>query len=251
MQTLFIYRLYPGENPKGRPPYYSKELALKSFIAAYRRVGQKKKLILAVDAADLPDNYSAIIGRQADSVLYLGGIGNTAGYLQVLNMIESENASDIFYVSEDDYLYKPDALAEFVTAMNSLPGVDYATLYDHPDRYTRNDNQAPFGGDKIYVSGRYHWRTVESTCMSFGGRISSMKKDARIHRRLTRNRKYPKDRQIWHKKLGIGWYFWRFPKRRLIAPMPSLATHLEAAFLAPAVDWNSLAEQVHATFENA
>lgn len=244
MSCLFIYRLYPGDNLKGRPKFYSKDLALQSFIAAYATVECEKKLAVVVDALELPEKFRHAIAPYAEHTIYLGGIGNSKSYLKVLELIETAEGSEYFYISEDDYLYRRNAFSCFYDALTTIPGIDYVTLYDHPDRYRRSDNRTCFGGERIFVSADCHWRTVESTCMTFGGRLRSLKKDLGIHRSFTSRANYPLDRRIWHKKQGIGRYLWRFPKRRLIAPVPSLATHLEEAHLAPIVDWSGVADQV-------
>jgi len=239
---LFLYRLYPGEGCKSRPLFYSKELALKSFIEAYRAVDHDKRLIMVVDSNDLSKNMHEIVCGEAESTLFLGGIGNSNSYMKTLDYVESADNVDYFYLSEDDYLYRPNAFLEFVDVMNSIVSPDYVTLYDHPHRYMGSDNRTYFYGEKIFVAGRHHWRTVESTCMTFGGRISALRADIGIHRSLSHNKQNPRDRQIWYKTLGIGRYFWRFPKRLLIGPIPSLATHMEDKFLAPTVDWNSVSK---------
>ncbi len=244
MNFIFLYRLYPKENSKNRPAFYSKELALKSFLAAYDKVVFNKRLIIALDASYLPVSYQAILSNTVYDIQFFGGIGNLKSYQRTIDLLESNMESDFFYISEDDYLYKHDALNEFSQAICNFTHVDYITLYDHPDRYTRSDNQTPFGGDKILVSANYHWRTVESTCMTFGGRLDSLKKDINTHK-MPYETNYPHDRKLWHKLQGLGKYRWRFPKHRLIAPMPSLATHLEEKYLAPIVDWEAIADHIN------
>jgi hypothetical protein len=237
----FIYRYYPGENIKDRPHFYSKRLALKSFLNAYRKVHAEKKLIFFVDAhpgtINLLDGYEELITE----TYFLNGIGNSNSYLKSIEYIVKLNDNDIFYLSEDDYLYLPKALGSFVDAIEKLAFVQYVTLYDHPDRYTRSDNKCPPGGEHIYITDINHWRTVESTCCTFGGRVFAIKEDRNIHEKFTRNQKYPGDRNIWYKTIGIKKYFRKYPRRVLIAPIPSLATHMASEYLSPIIDWEAIA----------
>lgn len=242
-KCIFVYRYYPGDNNKGRPLYYSKEMALKSFIDSYSSVGCYKKLLFVVDGVSIPDSINSLINGIADEIIFFGGLGNSNSYVKILDLVCGLDGFNYFYFSEDDYLYKKKSLAEFVNAIESIKYSDYISLYDHPDRYSRTDNKTPLGGEKIFVAGGQHWRTVESTCMTFGGRIALLQNDIKIHKDFCKS-KNPQDRNIWHKKQGIGKYIWKFPKRHLIAPIPSLATHLEKAFLAPLIDWELEAQRI-------
>jgi hypothetical protein len=240
----FVYRQYPGENPdKGRPPCRSKELALRSFLGACDRVRCEKRLIVAVDAAELPGRFGRLLGGRPGRVLCLGGLGNAGSHLEVMDPLVAGGAADTFYVSEDDCPCRPAALVALVDAMVTLEGADDLTLYDHPDLYTRSDDRCPPGGDPIRLSSTSHWRSGESTCMTFGGRREALRQDAPIHRRDSRAA-VPRDRRIWHETRGLGRYLWRFPKRSLLAPLPSLATHLEPDYLAPFVDWEGVARSM-------
>jgi len=240
----FIYRYYPGENMKGRPHFYSKRLALNSFINAYRNVHAEKKLIFVVDGPPSPISLLDCHEELVTETHFLNGIGNSSSYLRALEYIVELDGNDIFYLSEDDYLYLPQALSAFVDVIERLALVHYATLYDHPDRYTRSDNKSVPGGEYIYISNTNHWRTVESTCCTFGGRVLALKEDLDIHEKFTRNKNAPGDRNIWYKTIGIREYFRKHAKRVLIAPIPSLATHMESEYLSPFIDWEAIATSI-------
>ena len=79
--------------------------------------------------------------------------------------------------------------------------------------------------------------------MTFGARVGRLRSDAWIHR-LGTVPKTPRDRTIWRCTQGEKEFFWKFPKRTLIGPIPSLATHMDPEGLSPNVDWEAIAEEV-------
>lgn len=240
MDMHAVYRIYPGENYKNRPPYYSKLLMFQSFLLAWRRVGGT--LTLLVDAEAMPDPYLPLFERYATDVRYLGGLGNSGSYVEALQRIKEVPDEDLVYLAEDDYLYTGDTFVEWMAAARDIPQADYFTFYDHPDRYTRTDD-AWRPRERVFVGGRRHWRTVESTCMTYGARAGRLKRDAGLHRALCYGNA-PRDRMIWRAAQGVGRYFWKVPKRLLIGPMPSLITHAETQTLAPLIDWEEVAQRV-------
>jgi hypothetical protein len=252
-----VYRLYPGENAKRRPPYHSKLLCFRSAIQSVKKV-EGARLVLLVDADDLPPEYEALLPPDLPvDRMMLGGIGNGGTYQRQLQLIDGLPPDDVVYLSEDDYLYRPEAFGAFVTAVAELPDVDYFGLYDHPDRYERSDDARPAGNKNVWFSGGHHWRWAESTCMSFGARVGTLHADRALHEGfvvagdnyrnpLTRWMNYD-DRGMWLKLQGVGRYWWRRPRRLLATALPSLATHMDTSFLAPGVDWADVAASVEST----
>jgi hypothetical protein len=246
---VFFYRLYQGDNAKGRPSFYSKSLAFASFLQGYSILKCDKHLVLMLDGNELTSEYKRLAGSHLDDLYYLSGVGNCTAYLKLLDVIQMYRRYDYFYISEDDYLYTENAFVEMLRALNSIANIDYISLYDHPDRYNRHDNRSALKGDRIYLSGDWHWRTVESTCMTFGGHVTSFCKDLPTHRSFTINYSYPHDRDIWHRSLRLSSY--TFKRKTLIAPIPSLATHMEQAYLAPSVDWQGIALEIKKKYFSA
>ena len=99
----------------------------------------------------------------------------------------------------------------------------YATLYDHPDKYTERYKglQTP-----LIMSSYSHWRFVPSSCGTFGGRISAFLNDKEIHMNdLGDHNKFLKLAQR---------------NRSIISPVPGFATHCINGFLAPYRDWSRI-----------
>lgn len=239
-QHLYIlYRSTGGDNRKNRPPYYSKMLCLQSFLRAFEHVRDRASVTFINDGP-MPEDRLAIMEKWG-KVVPFPGLGNSPSYRRTLAMVDELPDDSLVYFAEDDYLYTEEAFVKLLAAFDSLPEIDYVTLFDHMDRYIRNDDSRR-GYSRVYVAGGLHWRTVESTCMTFGARTARLKQDAWIHR-LGTVPGTPRDRIIWRCTQGEKWFFWKFPKRTLIGPIPSLATHMDPEGLAPNVDWERVAEE--------
>jgi hypothetical protein len=240
MGLTAIFRTHPGESLRERPAYHSKLLTLQSFLLAWRRL-DRRRLVVVVDGKSMPAEYTELYERYADEIRYLGGgSGNNGTYKATFPLLGGIGDDELVFQAEDDYLYMEDALTELVAAAAEIPQADYFCPYDHPDRYTRKDD-ARSGRERIFFAGNRHWRSIESNCLSFGARAGVLKKDLYIHRLFSLPRS-PRDRKIWRMTQGIGPFFWKSPKRTLISPMPSLSTHMDAAFMAPGVDWEAQAD---------
>ncbi len=239
-----IYRSSGGTNRKNRPAFFDKGSALASFLRAVERAPEPKRVVFLHDGA--PDEARGGVMREAGELRELPGLGNSGSYREALAAAVGDDLpdEDLVYLSEDDYLYLPDAFAALVEAAREIAEASYFTLYDHIDRYRRTDD-ADGGRSRLFLAGQHHWRTVESTCMSYGARVGALRGDAWIHRRYTKD-EIPDDRTIWRFAQGLGRYLWKRPRRILVSPVPTLATHLEIEYLAPGVDWEAEAEAARA-----
>lgn len=235
-----FYRSTGGDNRKDRPPYYSKMLCLLSFLQAFERVRGRAEITFVNDGP-MPDDRLALMRRHG-TIVSFPGLGNSPSYRETLVLALKLPDDALVYFAEDDYLYTGPAFEKLLAAFDELPRVEYVTLYDHMDRYTRHDD-AHRGYSRVFVAGGMHWRTVDSTCMTFGARVRSLRSDAWIHRMGTVP-KTPRDRTIWRCTQGEKGFFWKFPKRTLIGAIPSLATHMDPEGLAPNVDWKAVADNV-------
>jgi len=157
-------------------------------------------------------------------IVDLDGIGNKPSFLKQLEMALDGPDNEFIYFAEDDYLYRPEAVAQMI-AFNKVND-SYISPYDHPDRYTRGDDRTM--RSYVEVVDEWHWRTIESTTMTFGA-------DRRVIMDVYDiiQKHACEGREMWYPILARGY-------RLLWSPMPSLATHVQDGVLAPCVDWDKI-----------
>ena len=182
--VLVIYRSYGKENNKGRPSYYSKPLALLSFLRAAEQVPSAR--LLFVNDGPMPENRLALM-RAAGEVQTLDSVGMRRSYLSGLKMAAVSDGPDdeLIYFSEDDYLYRPEALKALEDAQTL--DADYFSLFGStPQRpIHEQDYDAVWlppgwrGIGPLEAEGRSWYRTV-STASTFGGRRRAFREDYRI-----------------------------------------------------------------------
>jgi hypothetical protein len=245
-----IYRTFDGDNKKPRPPYYSKLLAFQSFLLSWRKLEQPHRLIMSLNTPHMPPDFERLMDRYADEVRYVEAKGNASTYRAAIEWVQDMPDDSIVYMAEDDYLYLPEAFPELMDAVSAFPDVEYFTLYDHLDRYTRADDLRFGRREFIRVTNARHWKVVESTCSTYAARASVLKGVDGFAKRFFCVTGRTWDRTAWRLVQGLGpIFFWKWPKRRLVEPLPSLATHLDPPYLAPVIDWAAsaahTADQAH------
>lgn len=174
-----------------------------------------------------------------------GGSG-AASFNIVLTEALKKPDDDIIYFVEDDYAHIRHSV-ETLKEMFEM-GVDYATLYLCPDKFTppsRGGN--PFvdedGGypTKVYRGKSQMFMMSESTTMTFAAKVKTLKEDEAIMREYTQGT-YPRDFEMFLKL--------REKNRILLYPLKTKSTHCEIAWLAPyhpfynqlETFWNSVLE---------
>lgn len=243
MRLLTFYRAAPAGGPKSRPAGFSKARCLASFLDAVERHPPDE--VHFVCDGELPP---AVLRRMHafGCVHKLDGAGNTGSFRATLRLaLEHGAPDDGVYLVEDDYLHRPESLAVLASALRSADrqAHRYFTLYDHPDRYRRDDDARSRGRTIDLVDDR-HWRRVESTTMTFAARVETLRADRWLLELWSAPLfKYPHDRAIWRSLQRLGKYrALPGPSRQLLSVLPAEATHMEVAALAPAVDWSIVME---------
>ncbi|MPQ97961.1 hypothetical protein GB931_08495 [Modestobacter sp. I12A-02628] len=187
MRVHVVYRYYAGENMKDRPAGYSKTLCLQSFLRAVESAD--------VDVTFLTDGPATSTDRplmeSVGTVVQLPGVGMRGSYLAALRYATSGRWPDEDFVlfSEDDYLFRPDALVKLTRAVEALPDVDYLALYGGPPNpEVTTDNalnaRVPAGWRTLppwEVDGD-RWVQIDNTTSSFGGRVGALTEDMGVFR---------------------------------------------------------------------
>ena len=285
MQIHCVYRSVPTENGAPRPPFYSKDTALRSLLDAVRRCGDALgEVIFVNDGPGMARDRLSVMEANG-VVLETPGLGNSGSYRYAMSLLATRAWSDddLVYFVEDDYLHYEHALTELHAAAGAIASASYFTLYDYPgfhagavgrdvfpdhaalERYQRRHRASS------WRVGERTWRAVRSTTMTFAARVGVLRNDLWFHFLATGNR-VPRDDRIWdlthsafRRRLMIATFRdggFRYGLRTgargaaavlagriggpsdaqlLLAPTPSLSTHLHLPFLALGVDWEAVA----------
>ena len=247
-----FYRIYPGEE-KGnaeRPFFPNDKLALTyvclmSFVQSCAFATKSPRLTFILDGCqeswrEMVKYVASLWDFRDVRILTLDGVGNQPSFRFQLDLAP-ESAEDIIYFAEDDYLYGQMAAQEMYRFAEQSD--QFWTPYDHPDRYTRDDDRD--GRDtRIQVVGDWqrladktwrhqgcHWRRVESACMTFGGQKRLFLENSELIRE-----KACTGRDLWYPLLDEGYVLW--------SAIPALATHVRDAYLSMCVDWRGVVRDV-------
>eukprot|EP00668_Euglena_longa_P016486 GGOE01020745.1.p1 GENE.GGOE01020745.1~~GGOE01020745.1.p1 ORF type:complete len:469 (+),score=120.59 GGOE01020745.1:79-1485(+) len=137
--------------------------------------------------------------------------GNSRSFLYMVDRIfEVRDPRAVMFLVEDDYICHPEMLAE-VTQLFASHDVCMAVPYDYMDRYIADDN-VDDGRIKVIAGAHRHWRTVESSTVTYATRLEVMNAVKDI---------LPApwdDRKRCYRMRGRGVEIW--------GPLPGMATHL-------------------------
>lgn len=230
-----IYRISDAGYNKVKPAYISNESCLKNFCNVFHDY--------IYDIHVLADNCNQstldMVKKYIDPVnIEKVSVGHGAGTFNLaLDKALTFQDNEVVYFLENDYLHKPKADFMLMQAFETIKP-DYATLYDHPDKYM----PASIGGNlyieedggevtKLYCSGDCHWKLTNSTTMTFAANIKTLKEDEAILRKWTKE-KYPNDFQMFLELRKKG--------RTLVSSVPGYSTHGETAWLSPLTNWSEI-----------
>jgi hypothetical protein len=188
-----IYRSTDRENSKARPAYYSKQSSLLSFLRAREACAEAGELVFLNNGPIAPERLAVM--EAAGTVEAHGNLELHESYWAALRVAEERpwSPGDLVYFGEDDYLYRPDALASLVEAARILPEAAYFALYAtvgrempngeplHPG--LRRPRERPTPSWRI---GAYEWRPAPSHTSSFAVRVGALRADLRLHRTAPR-----------------------------------------------------------------
>ncbi len=188
MTLRLVYRLYGGENFKGRPSFYSKATCLASFLRA-AEVVQAQVTVLA--DGPIPDELRRMVdGRGRILDLPGGPLGMRASYVSALKLPRASDwpDDDLVYFSEDDYLHDDRAFVALQAAQLEIAGAEYFALYASTPQHIA----FPPGVDvtepadfrrhaDAQVQG-HAWVNVPSTASTFGATVGALKADYGIFR---------------------------------------------------------------------
>ena len=281
MPLTAYYRSTPAGNGKPRPPWFSKRLALRSFLRAVEQAGPGVTVVHVADGG-VPDELADLVAVSGEVVPVRGGSAPRS-FRRLLDVaLARERGEGLAWFAEDDYLYDPCALAAVLAAADAVPQADYFGLYapEDGDWYARSPSQpgrrgAPASYD---VQGR-RWRRAWDSTSTFGLRAQALREDAALLRLCSRCGG-PWDNTCVAVVQGVAPYplrhlhadlFLRLSRasaervvtrpllraaadlaatrrrRTWIGPEVDLATHCELGHLSSGTDWAALANTMRAS----
>jgi len=256
------YRIYPkvSKNPPifKNDKYQLAEFCLKSFKESLGKL--RPKMFVILDGC--PSGYEDLFRKYFDDLdlefIRVAGIGNHKTFMLQIKTLMEQEYSDIIYFAEDDYYYMPDQFRDMLDLIHQKQEAHFITPYDHLDYYSMSLHDNRY---RIIFSGRRHWRTASSTCMTF---MTTKQIFSKTKREFSSYQRGNLDVSIWmsltkydvlnpfkilHYMLFsrgsfifvayAWWYGWIqiiFKRKwNLWVPLPSIATHMEGTCLAPTI----------------
>jgi len=246
----------------GNDKFKLSELCIRTFKESLGCL--RAKIYVLLD--NCPQEYEKIVRKYFQTedltIFRLDGIGNKGTYKMQIDILLKQDDAEVVYFAEDDYYYFSGALERMVRMITSNADVHFVSPYDHLDLYTTELHNHP---NYIKVFENHHWRTANSTCLTFLTTKTTLNKARRIMEsycrgnhdasmwliltkyklnpfkvavyRFTNWRTYDIVTKAWF----YGWRHILFGRRmKLWIPVPSLATHMLTHYLAPAHDWGKI-----------
>jgi hypothetical protein len=161
-------------------------------------------------------------------IVPIRGGSDAASFTELLEFVykdETCNEQDIVYLLEDDYMHRPGWTH---VLREGLKMADYATLYDHPDKYWMYPDLV----SKIFLGTIAHWRTTPSTTNTYACTKAMLKQDYSVHMaHCDMTNGYTFDHQKFRHLWNIG--------RSLVSCIPGWSTHVESNMIgSPQSFWN-------------
>ncbi len=257
MKSLIVYyRISDKGNPKEKLNYADKFYCMENAIKEF---GKENFWVIADNC-----NPETIDYLKEHKIPYEEtSLGNCGSFIFMVDkIIGSHKSDDCVYLLEDDYVHLDGSR---VLINEALEIGDYVTLYDHPDKYIINHD----GGNRfnhkrlkpvtLFVTQGSHWRTVDSTTMTFAVKVSTLKRDYPVWMKYM-NGRIPDDFHAFmeltqnelksalilltmgrRREFLIVFKNWLLKRgqRTLLSAVPAHSTHAEIKWLSPVVDWKN------------
>jgi hypothetical protein len=231
-----LYRISDGGNPKTKLPGAGKQQCLENCMSEF---GPSNIRVFADNCRETTLEMLEKLGLQYETI----ALGNAMSWRYVAEYaIRTGRLSDNVYLLEDDYLHKPGSAKALEEA---LEFADYATLYDHPDKYLDAGKGGPnpyvengAENTRVWLTSSCHWKQTNSTTMTFATKIKTLAEDKDIWWEFT-SQGFPNDFGAFQRLQGLGsWESRLFGKKRiLVSAIPGFSSHAETAWLSPHSDW--------------
>jgi len=182
-----LYRYSPSQGAKPRPRYFSKELALASFVRA-ARIADTHVAFLVDGGA--PPSVLGLMELVGEVVVESHGSNRSSYRAMVSRVHEEPPVEPLTWFAEDDYLYDPEALVALAHAAYEIPEATWFALSGPTPiqglemRRAQGPVMVPpleRNGGIVRVGDR-DWHRIDSTTSTFGGRTEQVVRDAHLLR---------------------------------------------------------------------
>jgi hypothetical protein len=224
--------------PKQRPEGFSKRKCFENFLEVF---GPEHVHVIADCVKPDTEGWLATKNVTVHTTKYGNG-GDSFIHAIDLALREAASDAEAVYLLEDDYLHLPRA-REILE--EGLEFADYATLYDHPDKYMEGPgaNRLISGRSEVtrlYRSKSVHWKLTNSTTLTFATRVSCLRADHALYLKHCGGGR-SKDFAMWlalRKRGPFG------RRRKLVSSVPGLATHVHLPWISPNPEIDALLERM-------
>ena len=218
-----------NSNGKPRPDWFSYEKCFKNLLSI---LDENAKLTVIFDG----DTEGHFISKYPSvNLINIKEGTETKSFTWLVNHVVERDIKDddIVYFVEDDYVHRPGSL-DMIRDIFKYSNADYASLYDHADKYIPGYYQHFAQGFITHVvsTDKSHWRTTPSTTNTYAMKFSTLKRDIDIHLKFSVFEKVGKISQD-HQKFCELWN----SGKSLVTPIPGYSTHCEIGLMSPHVDW--------------
>lgn len=241
MKIKCYYRLCD----KARMGYgYNWKNCFENFIRNFQP--KSEELIVYIDNSEEQTNQEAIeICKKYQFSHRLTKLGNAMSFYVTAEDALANPDDTIIYFVENDYLHRRGSKEALIEIFSTFAKDDYATLYDHPDKYypylwdTNTESYSNYCElpentnilSKLFCLKSGWWRTVPTTCMTFACLAKTLKMDFEIFKKWTQpyGADRPKDFDMFNELIKNG--------RKLYSPIPSYSGH--TSLLPTGVNWRN------------
>jgi hypothetical protein len=229
-----FFRTTSNKAGKHRPEWFSYEACFKNLVSTIRP--EKDELIVFFDGEE--DTVQEYL-KDHKIIFSKEGGSETKSFRSLFEHLKNDasfDAEEIVYIVEDDYVHKTgalDALEDLLTKTN----VDYASLYDHADKYFPGYFEKFATGFKTFLfhTEKSHWRTTPSTTNTFASKYKTLMDDLETHLKFSpTDEKTTRDHEKFHALWSDG--------RSLVSPVPGFSTHVENMLMSPCIDWEAVSK---------
>jgi hypothetical protein len=228
-----IYRISDKGEVKAKLHFVTKRGIFEHFCIRFK---DYDIYVVADNVSD--ETYNFIQQFVVESRIHRTLLGNARSLLYSFDLAIKEFADDEkIYLAEDDYIYRSEALK---IIEEGLDVADYASGYDHPDKYINRSEGGPNpfvenGGEdtRVIITRSRHWKETNSTCMTFGTTVRIIKEDRDVYECYCQG--FPRSFEMFCELI-------QKKQRRLITCLPAVSTHGESAYLSPFVNWEEVFE---------